>query len=83
MSRGDPSLTDRELEVLASLISGKTNREIAKELNITESTVKSHLSLIFAKLDVSNRTEAAMVGLKIFPTLRAFALGGQLPPYFL
>ena len=73
MSRGAPSLTDRELQVLASLISGKTNREIGEELHITESTVKSHLSLIFAKLDVSNRTEAAIVGLEIFPTLRAFA----------
>jgi DNA-binding NarL/FixJ family response regulator len=35
--------------------------------------VKSHLSLMFAKLDVSNRTEAAMVGLEMFPTLRALA----------
>ena len=73
MSGGDPNLTDRELQVLASLISGKTNREIGKELHITESTVKSHLSFIFAKLRVSNRTEAAMVGMKMFPTLRAFA----------
>ena len=68
-----PTLTVREMQVLASLISGKTNREIGKELHVTESTVKSHLSLIFAKLDVSNRTEAAVVGLEIFPTLRAFA----------
>jgi DNA-binding NarL/FixJ family response regulator len=71
MSRGDPSLTARELQVLASLILGKTNREIGKELDITESTVKSHLSLIFAKLGASNRTEAAILGLEIFPTLRA------------
>ena len=49
MNRGDPSLTDRELQVLASLISGKTDREIGKELNIAESTVKSHLSLMFAE----------------------------------
>jgi DNA-binding NarL/FixJ family response regulator len=68
-----PTLSVREMQVLASLISGKTNREIGKELHITESTVKSHLSLIFTKLDVSNRTEAAIVGLDIFPTLRAFA----------
>ena len=68
-----PTLTVREMQVLASLILGKTNREIGKELHVTESTVKSHLSLIFGKLDVSNRTEAAIVGLEIFPTLRAFA----------
>ena len=73
MSRGDPSLTARELQVLASLNLGKTNRQIGKELHITESTVKSHMRLIFTKLGVSNRTGAAILGLEILPTLRAFA----------
>ena len=73
MSRGAPSLTDRELQVLALLISGKKNREIGEELHITESTVKSHMGFIFAKLEVSNRTQAALIGLEIFPTLRAVA----------
>ena len=73
MSRREPKLTARELQVLASLILGKTNREIGKDLYISESTVKSHLSFIFAKLGVSNRTGAAIIGMEIFPTLRAFA----------
>ena len=73
MSRGEPKLTVRELQVLAFLILGKTNREIGKELHISESTVKSHLSFIFAKLGVSNRTGAAILGLELFPTLGAVA----------
>ena len=68
-----PTLTVRELQVLACLTLGKTNREIGRELFVSESTVKTHMTSIFAKLDVSNRTEAAMVGLEMFPTLRAFA----------
>jgi Response regulator containing a CheY-like receiver domain and an HTH DNA-binding domain len=68
-----PHLTHREQEVLAFLTVGKTNREIATELNLSEGTVKTHLSSIYAKLDVSNRTEAAVVGLRIFPLLRALA----------
>jgi two-component system, NarL family, response regulator LiaR len=70
---GIPSLTPRELEVLASLMAGKTNREIAAELSIGVGTVKSHLSSIYAKLGVWNRTEAAIVGLGVFPMLRALA----------
>lgn len=68
-----PHLTHRELEVLAFLPAGKTNREIAKELHLSVATVKAHLSVIYAKLGVSNRTEAAIVGLRMFPMLRALA----------
>ena len=52
------SLTDRELEVLALLARGKSNKEIGTMLYISESTVKSHLRNIFTKLNVLSRTEA-------------------------
>lgn len=52
-------LSERELEVLALLAKGATNDEIAQALFLSEKTVKSHLSSIFRKLRVSNRTQAA------------------------
>ena len=51
-------VTDRELEVLAQLARGSSNKEISTMLNISESTVKSHLRNIFTKLNVLSRTEA-------------------------
>jgi DNA-binding NarL/FixJ family response regulator len=69
----NPPLTHREQDVIAFLTVGKTNREIATELHISVATVKAHLSSIYAKLGVSNRTQAALVGLEYFPILRAFA----------
>jgi len=51
-------LTGRELEVLRLVAAGKTNRDISKELYVSEATVKSHLVHIFAKLDVDSRTAA-------------------------
>lgn len=54
------SLTERESEVLQRLASGASNREISRSLFITESTVKRHVYNIFAKLNVRNRTEAAL-----------------------
>src|SRR5215510_9977906 len=53
----DP-LTGRELQVLAMLAAGTPNRAIAKELFVTIFTVKKHVSHIFGKLGVANRTEA-------------------------
>jgi len=55
------SLTARELEVLRMLAAGRSNKEIAIKLSITETTVKSHLRSIFAKLGALSRTEAVMV----------------------
>jgi DNA-binding NarL/FixJ family response regulator len=52
-------LSERELEVLQLLAKGSTNDEIATALFLSEKTVKSHLSSIFRKLRVSNRTQAA------------------------
>lgn len=54
-------LTDREMEVLEELAQGKTNREIAETLIITERTVKFHVSSILGKLGASNRTEAVAI----------------------
>ena len=51
-------LTDRELEVLVLLAAGKTNREIAREMYLSEHTVARHLQNMFAKLDVSSRAGA-------------------------
>ena len=51
-------LTDRECEVLALLAQGKSNKEIAAELSITQRTVKFHVSSIMGKLGAGNRTEA-------------------------
>jgi DNA-binding NarL/FixJ family response regulator len=67
----NPYLTRRQEDVLVFLTVGKTNREIAAELNLSVNTVKSHLSSIYRKLGMSNRTEAGIVGLGIFPMLRA------------
>jgi two-component system NarL family response regulator len=52
------SLTGREMEVLALLARGKSNKEIGAELFVSETTVKSHLRSIFMKLNVLSRTEA-------------------------
>ena len=51
-------LTERELEVLRLLATGAPNRAIAKELVVTLDTVKRHLSNLFSKLEVANRTQA-------------------------
>jgi DNA-binding NarL/FixJ family response regulator len=55
----DSSLTARELEVLRLVAAGSTNGEIARHLWVTEQTVKFHLSNVFRKLKVGNRTEAS------------------------
>jgi DNA-binding NarL/FixJ family response regulator len=57
-------LTDRELEVLGLLAKGLANKQIAVALGISEHTVKFHVSSIYAKLNVTNRTEAVREGLR-------------------
>ncbi len=57
-------LTDRERDVLESLIKGRSNKEIASALNISEDTVKSHLKMLFAKLRVRDRTGAAVEAIR-------------------
>ncbi len=52
-------LTSRELQVLRQIVDGKSNKEIANVLSISEATVKSHINNILSKLGVSDRTQAA------------------------
>jgi DNA-binding NarL/FixJ family response regulator len=59
------SLTPRELDVLRSLATGKTNRQIAHDLHLSLSTVKRHLERIIAKLGVSDRTQAAVKAVEL------------------
>ena len=58
-------LTERELEVLALLAEGKTDREIAYGLGIAESTAKNHVSNILGKLNVPNRAGAVAAGYQL------------------
>lgn len=57
-------LSNREIEVLVLVASGLFNREIAKKLDISERTVKNHMSSIFKKIDVSDRTQAAVFAIR-------------------
>jgi two-component system, NarL family, response regulator DegU len=58
------NLTSREIEVLDLIAEGMINKEIAKQLYISEKTVKNHVSNIFKKLNVSDRTQAAIYAFK-------------------
>jgi len=57
---GIDSLTGREREVLAEIAKGRSNREIARALAVSEKTVKTHVSAILTKLNVQDRTQAAL-----------------------
>lgn len=68
------SLSDREISVLRLLTRGLQNHEIATELSVSENTVRTHISNILTKLDVRDRTQAALFGVRFFE-----ALSGGLP----
>jgi len=59
-----PELSQREMEVLQLLVRGRSNKEIASSLFITEDTVKAHLKTLFVKLDVQDRTDAAITAIR-------------------
>jgi DNA-binding NarL/FixJ family response regulator len=61
---GLDALTRREREVLAELAHGRSNREIARALHVSEKTVKTHVSSVLAKLGVQDRTQAALVAVR-------------------
>ncbi|MCC6959679.1 MAG: response regulator transcription factor [Dehalococcoidia bacterium] len=58
------ALTERETDVLKLLATGKSNKEVAQRLGITERTVKTHVSSIMGKLDVRSRTQAALYAVR-------------------
>ena len=60
----DSELSTREKEVLHLMVGGKSNREIANDLGITEATVKCHVSVILMRLNVSDRTQAVVTALQ-------------------
>jgi len=60
----DSSLSNREREVLVLMAQGKSNREIAGMLCITEATVKCHVSVILMRLNAADRTQAVVTGLQ-------------------
>ncbi len=59
------ALTEREMEVLRLLVQGKANKEIARELQIVEDTVKAHVKHILAKLGVQSRTQAVLSAIRL------------------
>ncbi|MGH1415177.1 MAG: response regulator transcription factor [Pelagimonas sp.] len=54
-------LTQRELQVLEGLTKGQSNKEIARDLDLAEPTIKLHVKTLYRKIDVNNRTQAALV----------------------
>jgi DNA-binding NarL/FixJ family response regulator len=60
----DDTLSDREIEVLRQVASGKANKIVAAQLNITEETVKAHMRSILVKLRANDRTHAVTIALK-------------------
>ncbi|HEV2322607.1 MAG TPA: response regulator transcription factor [Terracidiphilus sp.] len=60
----DSKLSPREREVLALIVAGRSNKEIAAELGISRATVKFHVSIIFSRMGVEDRTQAAVAALQ-------------------
>ncbi len=56
-------ITTREKEVLISLAKGMTNKEISKHLTLSPSTVRNHISSIFTKLKITNRSQATAIAI--------------------
>ncbi|MGE5225411.1 MAG: DNA-binding response regulator, partial [Planctomycetaceae bacterium] len=77
--RNEYSLTQRENDILALLSEGRSNRDIAQRLFLSEKTVKAHLAAIFRKLGVTNRTQAAMMAVQmgVGPTPGALVVNGE------
>lgn len=61
---GTEDLTPREFDVLEQIVNGKSNREIAAELEVSEATVKTHINSLLSKLGVTDRTQAATAALR-------------------
>lgn len=61
---GTEDLTPREFDVLEQIVHGKSNKEIATELKVSEATVKTHVNSLLSKLDVTDRTQAATAAIR-------------------
>ncbi len=61
---GAEELTPREFDVLEQIVRGKSNKEIASELNVSEATVKTHINSLLGKLGVTDRTQAATAAIQ-------------------
>jgi DNA-binding NarL/FixJ family response regulator len=73
---GWSSLTKRERAIVARIAAGMTNQEIARDLYVAPSTVKHHVSNALAKLGARNRTEAAIIALRVTdPAVREVFVG--------
>ncbi len=59
-----PQLTERELEVITALAHGRVNKQIARDLDISEKTVRNHISNIYKKLHVYDRTQAVLYAIR-------------------
>lgn len=59
------SLTERQRDVLTLMMTGQSNKEIARNLGLLESTVKAHVKIILSKLDAANRTQASMIAAEL------------------
>ena len=68
---GGSEVTTRELEVLASLAKGKSNKMIGRELNMREGTVKVHIRSLLKKLNATNRTQLALRAYRALDTAQA------------
>jgi len=60
-----PNLTQRQMEVLRLMAKGSSNKEIARDLDISENTVRVHISAVIGALDATNRTEAAYSAMRL------------------
>ena len=65
LSQMDTGLTGRERDILSGIVQGDSNREIAQKLGLSEKTIKNYVSEIFTKLNVRDRTEAAVYALRM------------------
>jgi DNA-binding NarL/FixJ family response regulator len=77
---GGSELTTRELEVLASLAKGKSNKMIGRELNMREGTVKVHVRSLLKKLNATNRTQLALRAYRALDAAQAVSGGGLTTP---
>jgi len=80
---GDANISEREIEILRGLIRGEPNKIISRRLNITEATVKVHVKSILRKLQVVNRTQAAIWALsrRLVGGMRIDAAGRHRTPF--